>query len=152
MTPRATPRRSSDRESAVRGLEIAFASLGAAYRRFFAEAAETVSPGLVPGALKALMVINRVGPTHLSDLVSLLHSDKSMVSRQISELERLGLIQRQHDPEDARVRLIQVSPLGAERLEQARRPHLDRLHRILADWPMEDIDKLARLLNEISEG
>ncbi|WP_026529616.1 MarR family winged helix-turn-helix transcriptional regulator [Haematomicrobium sanguinis] len=152
MTARSGTPGSAKRETAVRGLEIAFASLGAAYRRFFAAAAETVSPGLVPGALKALMVINRVGPTQLSTLVPLLHSDKGMVSRQVSELERLGLVERQGDPDDARVRLIQISELGAERLEQARRPHLDRLHRILADWPIEDIDKLAGLLNEVSEG
>ena len=140
------------RQAAVRGLEGAFAELASEFRRYYAALAEAASPGMLPGTFKILSVISRGGPVTASTLAERLVADKGMISRQVGELEELGLIQRTPDPHDGRVRVISVTPLGAERIETARGPLEGRLFSALSDWPLESIEKLTELLHALASG
>jgi DNA-binding MarR family transcriptional regulator len=141
-----------DRAVAVQALEASFSELMTAFRRYMAAAAERVSPGMLPGAFKALSTVDRQGPITLSALAERLTADKGMVSRTVSELEELGLITRTPDPEDRRSRLIAVTERGAERLAVARAPHEGRLFAVLEDWSLHDIRHLTTLLHALATG
>jgi len=141
-----------DRREAVQALESSFSELMTVFRRFVSEAAERVSPGMLPATFKALSVVSRFGPLTLSTLAERLTADKGFLSRSISELEDLGLVTRTPDPKDGRSRLISVTELGHERLADARAPHESRLYDAMADWSVPDIRHLSTLLHALAVG
>lgn len=141
-----------ERAAAVHALEGSFSELVTAFRRYLADAAERVSPGMLPGAFKVLSTVFRFGPITLSALAERLTADKGLLSRSVSELEGLGLVARTADPDDRRSRLIALTPLGEERLAEARAPHEGRLSTVLADWSVDDIRQLTTLLHALAVG
>jgi DNA-binding MarR family transcriptional regulator len=140
------------RVAALRGLEGAFSELMAEWRRIYATAAETASPGMLPGSFKVLTVIDRTGAITLSALAERVSADKGFISRSVSELEELGLVTRTADPADGRVRLIAMTDEGAARLAAARAPYEKRLAETLDQWPLETIDQLTELLGALARG
>lgn len=141
----------SHRES-VHRLEGAISDLIARIRRFYVQIAEEVSPGMLPGTFKLFATIGRIGPTTSSALATRLAADKGMISRQLTELADLGLIERAEDPQDRRSRLITVTAEGQRRLDAARRPYEARMSEALAEWPTETIDRLTELLAAFASG
>jgi DNA-binding MarR family transcriptional regulator len=140
------------RREAVRGLESAFGELMGEFRRVYAQAAESVSPGMLPGTFKVLSSIQRAGSISVSGLAERLTADKGQVSRSVTELEDLGLVARTADAADGRIKLITVTPEGLSRLERARLPYEGRLSEVLADWPVDTIEKLTELLHALTAG
>ena len=147
-----TPERDDERQAAVHALESSFSELMTVFRRFVADAAERVSPGMLPATFKTLSVVSRFGPMTLSALAERLAADKGFLSRAISELEEMGLVARTPDPNDRRSRLIAVTEIGYERLREARAPHESRLHEALADWSVEEIGNLSTMLHALAVG
>ncbi len=135
----------SHRASVMR-LEGAVSELIVRVRRFYAHVADEVSPGMLPGTYKLFSAVARLGPVTLSTIADRLLADMGMLSRQVSELERLGLVERTPDPDDRRSRLISVTDEGARRLHAARRPYEAQLAASVAHWPVETIDQLSDLL------
>lgn len=142
----------AERQAAVHALESSFSELMTVFRRFVAEAAERVSPGMLPATFKTLSVVSRFGPLTLSALAERLAADKGFLSRAISELDEMGLVTRTPDPNDRRSRLIEVTELGRERLSEARAPHESRLFEALADWSVDEIEHLSTMLHALAVG
>ncbi|MFE1644215.1 MarR family winged helix-turn-helix transcriptional regulator [Microbacterium sp. P01] len=140
------------RTEAVRALEAEFSELINRFRRVITENANRVSPGMLPGAYKVFTTIVRQESVTQSSLADLLTADKGQISRTVRELEHLGLISRTADPADGRSSLLSPTPLGLERLEAARKPQENTLLTALADWPVDDIHNLARLLHALTAG
>jgi DNA-binding MarR family transcriptional regulator len=138
------------RHEAVRDLEGAFSLLFSQMRRAYAQAAEAVSPGLLPGTFKVFTVIDQTGPVTASTLAERLDTDKGGISRAVTELESLGLIERTSDPNDARMRLISLTPFGRERLQAVRYPFVDRLEEATGEWQMESIERLSGLVRALA--
>lgn len=140
------------RQAAVRGLEGAFGELMGEFRRIYAQAAESVSPGMLAGTFKVLSLIQRSGSITVSGLAERMSADKGQVSRSVSELEDLGLVERVADEADGRIKLISVTAEGQRRLDHARQPYEGRLTEVLADWPLESIESLTGLLHALARG
>lgn len=140
------------RTEAVRALESEFGELINRMRRLLTENAQRVSPGMLPGAYKTFTTIVRRGPVSQSVLADLLMVDKGQLSRAVRELEQLGLIRRDPDPEDGRASILSPTPLGLERLEAARAPQENTLVHALEAWPIDDIHNLTRLLHALTAG
>ncbi|MFT4212201.1 MAG: MarR family transcriptional regulator [Microbacterium sp.] len=140
------------RRRAVRELEEAFSELMGEFRRVYTQAAAAASPGMLPGTFKALGAIARLGPVTLSALADRLTADKGLLSRQVTELESVGMIERRADPDDGRVRLIEITPHGRERLAAAREPYQAMLLETLDDWPLSSIDRLTSLIHALASG
>jgi DNA-binding MarR family transcriptional regulator len=140
------------RAAAVRALEAEFGELITHFRRVIAENANRVSPGLLPGAYKIFTTIARCETVTVSALSERMLLDKGQVSRMVRELEELGLVERSTDPADGRSFLLQLTPLGEERLAVARLPQEGRLLRTLEDWSLTDIGSLTRLLHALASG
>ncbi|HEV7948208.1 MAG TPA: helix-turn-helix domain-containing protein, partial [Glaciihabitans sp.] len=56
-------------------------------------AAISIDPSLAPFGLKLLRLLRKEGPTHSSAAADLLLVDRSVISRQVKQLQELGLIQ-----------------------------------------------------------
>lgn len=139
-----------DRADAVRLLEMEFGELFTHVRRMYAEMANRLSPGMLPGAYKVFTTIARRGETTLSSLAELLHADKGQISRTVRELEELRLVQRAPDPADGRSSLLTATESGLERWNAARAPHENSLLTALETWQIDDIRELTRLLRALS--
>ena len=85
-----------------------------------------------------------------SDVAQVLGLDKSTVSRGITQLENLGLIERVGDPDDGRARLLRLTATGAERYEAMRTQRQTEFRAILDRWNPADLSDLARLLARLN--
>ncbi|MEV4668232.1 MarR family winged helix-turn-helix transcriptional regulator [Microbacterium sp. LWO12-1.2] len=140
------------RAAAVRALEAEFGELITHFRRLIMENANRVSPGMLPGAYKALTTIARCEQVTASALAERMLMDKGQVSRTVRELEELALIERSPDPSDGRSSLLRLTPLGTDRLAAARAPQEGMLMSTLHDWSLTDIGNLTRLLHALASG
>lgn len=105
-----------------------------------------IHPGLTLVTYTLLDHLHERGGCRGTDLAAHFLLDKSTVSRQISALERLGLVERTADPEDLRGQIIRPSAAGAQLLADVReRRHQAFLNR-LADWPDDDLERFASYL------
>lgn len=85
-----------------------------------------------------------------SDVAQALGLDKSTVSRGLSHLESLGLIERVGDPDDGRARLLRLTETGAARFGAMRAQRQAEFRAILARWDTADLSDLARLLSRLN--
>ncbi|WP_427894281.1 MarR family winged helix-turn-helix transcriptional regulator [Kribbella sp. GL6] len=85
-----------------------------------------------------------------SDVAHVLGLDKSTVSRGITQLENLGLIERIGDPDDGRARLLRLTTSGAERYEAMRTQRQTEFRAILDRWNPADLADLGRLLGRLN--
>jgi len=142
----------AERTDAVRALEAEFSELITRMRRILTENANRVSPGMLPGAYKVFTTIVRREAVSQSTLAETLVVDKGQLSRTVRELEQLGLVRRDPDPADGRASILSPTPLGLERLAEARAPQENTLLVALEDWPVHDIRNLTRLLHALTSG
>ena len=100
--------------------------------------APRVHPALEPSH-HAVLVAVRDEPARVGDIAERIISDASTVSRQVSHLTSLGLIEKVPDPEDGRAQLAALTEEGRGVLDELvvrREAWFDEL---LADWPEEDV-------------
>lgn len=85
-----------------------------------------------------------------SDVAQALGLDKSTVSRGLTHLESLGLIERVGDPDDGRARLLRLTETGATRFGAMRAQRQAEFRAILDRWDTTDLSDLARLLTRLN--
>jgi DNA-binding MarR family transcriptional regulator len=103
-------------------------------------------------ALFPLLVrVERRGPLGIGELAELAGRDYTTVSRQVAKLESLGLVARQVNAQDARIKEAVITEAGramAHALDGAREKIFTAL---LADWDKRDVTELARLLRKLAD-
>ncbi|WP_275002024.1 MarR family winged helix-turn-helix transcriptional regulator [Promicromonospora iranensis] len=112
--------------------------------------ARRVHPELDASAYPLLAHISERPGARGSDLATFFGVGRATVSRQLSRLVELGLVERTVDPEDSRGQRITLTPDGAARLDRARSSRVAMLEGALATWETEEVAQLARLLNRYS--
>lgn len=119
-------------------------------RAISARLARELHPDLDGAAYGLLALLQDTGPLRASDLVARLGLDKSTVSRQISSLVELGLVDRAADPDDGRAQVLTPSAEGSARLLRIRAARRARWASDLAGWPADDVATLAVLLERLN--
>ena len=114
-------------------------------RAWSAELARSVHPELESAAYGLLMHVVD-GGARATDLAEYFGIDKSTVSRQVRLLEQLGLLERERDPDDARVLRLVATPEGVRRLQAAREARRASVEQRVAGWDPADVARLAELL------
>ncbi|MFZ6769373.1 MarR family winged helix-turn-helix transcriptional regulator [Undibacterium sp. Di26W] len=103
-------------------------------------------------ALFPLLVrVERRGPLGIGELAELCGRDYTTVSRQITKLEGAGLVTRQVNAQDARIKEAVITEKGrvmTTALDGAREKIMTSL---LADWDKQDVIELARLLRKLAD-
>ncbi|MBW4702511.1 MarR family winged helix-turn-helix transcriptional regulator [Micromonospora sp. RL09-050-HVF-A] len=122
--------------------------LGEATRRATGSAEHRV---LDRAAYVILRHLDTTGPQNVSALAARLNLDGSTVTRQVSALQRDGLIARAPDPADGRGTVISPTPAGLHRMAAVRAARTRLYGDILADWTPTDRDTLATLLTRLNQ-
>ena len=103
-------------------------------------------------ALFPLLVrVERRGPLGIGELAELVGRDYTTVSRQVAKLESLGLVGRQVNAQDARIKEAVATEQGramARSLDGAREKIFAS---VLADWDKRDVADLARLMRKLAD-
>ena len=86
----------------------------------------------------------------LSDVAAGLKVAVPTVSRQVRQLEELGLVSRSQDPIDGRAILLQVTAAGVDALRRMRTEWGRTVAEILASWPPKDREILGELLERFA--
>ncbi|EAO6611789.1 winged helix-turn-helix transcriptional regulator [Salmonella enterica] len=95
--------------------------------------------------------IERLGPIGVVELAERAGRDYTTVSRQVAKLEKLGLIIRQHNAIDRRIREAVISRTGkamTERIDAARE---QMGNVVFKDWPQDEIDIFVRLMQKFAD-
>lgn len=99
-----------------------------------------------------LVLVERVGPIGVVELADRVGRDYTTVSRQVTKLESLGLINRQESATDRRVRESVITEKGkamTDRVDEAR----ERIGlAIFASWEDQDVENLVRLMRKFADG
>jgi DNA-binding MarR family transcriptional regulator len=86
----------------------------------------------------------------LSDIAAGLKVAVPTVSRQVRQLEDLGLVARTQDPVDGRAILLQVTAAGLDALQRMREEWRRTVAEILERWPEKDREILGELLERFA--
>ena len=103
-------------------------------------------------ALFPLLVrVERRGPLGIGELADLCGRDYTTVSRQIAKLESLGLVGRQVNARDARIKEAVITEPGRVMTRALDRAREKVMTSVLADWDKTDVVDLARLLRRLAD-
>ncbi|MCU1406773.1 MAG: ArsR family transcriptional regulator [Glaciihabitans sp.] len=114
------------------------------------KAALAIDPDLPPFGLKLLRLLARTGPTHASAAADLLDVDRSVISRQVKQLEELGLIALLVDKNDGRARYLVLTPLAEQRLAETVGTGHTLLHNALGSWEPADLHQFAAYIARLN--
>ncbi|WP_375477651.1 MarR family winged helix-turn-helix transcriptional regulator [uncultured Jatrophihabitans sp.] len=98
-----------------------------------------------------LRLLQNEGPLRASAVAEHLYSDPSTVSRQVAELVKGGLLERESDPADGRASLLVLTDAAAALL--ARHDELRNQHfaALLADWTDEELAAFGEALRRFGD-
>jgi DNA-binding MarR family transcriptional regulator len=102
--------------------------------------------GLTPSQLSALSTVDQHGPIRLGDLACRERVSPPTLTRCVSSLEALDLLERQPDPDDRRSALMAVSDSGRKLLADLRRERTARLSCAIGALDADDRRALADAL------
>jgi DNA-binding MarR family transcriptional regulator len=107
---------------------------------------DLVEPSCFP-LVKELMGTDAM---RVSDLAASVGLDTSTVSRQIKQLEAVGVLERTPDPADGRASLVRLSETGRSTMHAAFERRFERIHTVLQHWSDADRAELQSLLTRLA--
>lgn len=147
------PARSTARAAATTELERELSLLFRRARQLSAHLAARIHPELDAPGYGLLVAILDADPERAGvravDLATKTRLHKSTLSRAIGDLERLGLVARVRDPQDARARLVTLTDRGRTAVEESQAARRQEMQARLAEWDAEDLSHLAELLRRL---
>lgn len=138
------------RETTVRQIATELAQTFAFARSRWARYAEEVHPDLRGIGVMMLQIISRNGPMTATDIAHTLAMDKAMVSRQVTKLRALGLVEAEEDATDRRLVHLTATATACASLtglhERTSAAYLARFQ----GWNDADLAELQRLLHRFN--
>jgi DNA-binding MarR family transcriptional regulator len=98
-----------------------------------------------------LVLVERLGPIGVVELADRVGRDYTTVSRQVSKLESLGLIRRQAQPGDRRVRESVITDEGKAMTTMIDAARFRMAGQVFAEWETQDFDDLVRLMRKFAD-
>lgn len=105
--------------------------------------------GLFSSAFDVLATLRRSGPPYRlspGDLLAMTMVSSGTMTNRIDQLEKAGLVERVHNPQDRRSVLISLTKSGLTIVEEAVGAHVENQHRLVAHLSEEEREVLNRLL------
>ena len=98
-----------------------------------------------------LIGIEKVGPIPLVELAEGVGRDYTTVSRQVSKLEQLGLVKREPNTVDRRVRKVAITPQGKAMTKRVDSARARIARKVFASWAPDDVEALVRLMRKFAD-
>jgi DNA-binding MarR family transcriptional regulator len=101
----------------------------------------------------AYVILRRLqqdGPQNVSALATALNLDGSTVTRQVTALQKDGLIERRRDPRDGRGTVIEATAVGLQQVDAVRKARRSLYGTVLRDYSWEERRELAATLERFT--
>jgi len=98
-----------------------------------------------------LRTLERIGPASINTIASAVGLDSSTVTRQVSAMKALGLVERTTNPGDRRSCIISPTHAGRDMMREMRRLRRGNLDELTNDWSDDDRSALGRLLAKLND-
>ncbi|MFF3821103.1 MarR family winged helix-turn-helix transcriptional regulator [Streptomyces bluensis] len=108
-------------------------------------------PDCPGGSAGVLTLLGRHGDMRMSRLAELLSVDMSVTSRHVAHAAERGWIERLPDPADRRSRILRLTPVGRDRLDDLYERITHLLADRLGDWSDDEVGLLIGLLARLRE-
>lgn len=139
------------RQESLHRLEQEVGVLVRRIRHVIGERARLVHPDLQPASYLMLSHVAAHGPMRASTVADLFAIDKGAISRQVTHLIELGLVEKSRDPEDGRAWLLQATPDAEQRLTSVAEARRSYLAERLVGWEEGDLELFTSLLARYNE-
>jgi DNA-binding MarR family transcriptional regulator len=106
--------------------------------------------GVPIASIGLLGLLDKIGECRTSELADKLGVGASVVSRQVTDLERRGLVGRRCDPLDGRAALLAISPQGRALLDQIWEQQASTLRRSLEGWDDTHLTQAITVLDDLT--
>lgn len=116
-------------------------------RRTSIENAQLIDPGLPVTAFPVLLYIADNGTVRAQDVVEAMGLDKATISRQLTQLQELGLVDRTADPADRRAYSVTLTPEGQSKVDALAKQRRAEFMERLDGWSADDLEQLADFLS-----
>jgi DNA-binding MarR family transcriptional regulator len=133
-------------------LELTFRLLGKRIYRASERQLHADHAGLDKASVPLLAALEEHDGARPSDVAAAVELDLSTVSRQLRQLQRLGLVTRRPDGEDGRACRISLTAQGLSSLAMVRASRAAMLDEVFSGWPDADRRELHRLLDALMAG
>lgn len=90
-------------------------------------------------------------PARVTDLAVRVHTDLSVVSRQVRHLESIGLMTKVPDPDDGRASRVMLTAKGSEIVERVLAGRGRWMAEVLADWSPAEAEALRSNLEQLAD-
>ena len=118
-------------------------------------AARNTAPRLEDGvdvtAYPVLFVVAGAGTARISDIATTLHNDVSTVSRQVSSLVGLELLEKSADPNDGRASVVSLTERGRAALDRIQASRAEWFQGLLSDWEGPETAAFVERLRELGD-
>jgi DNA-binding MarR family transcriptional regulator len=107
----------------------------------------------LPCEVAGTFVLGRLavsGPVRLTQLAHELGLDPSSVSRQVSSLERNGLVAKERDPRDLRAQQLALTDRGLAAVTSLREARAQALSLLMPGWSDDDLAALTAALGRLN--
>ena len=138
------------RTTAAQGVEQELIVLLRRSRARLEQVAREVHPDLEAAAYGILHLVGTTEAATVTEIAGRLGVGKPTVSRQVSALERVGLLERRPSSTDRRAVELALTEEGTRRLHAARSSRQQQLRQLLDTWDVPDVEELARLLGKFN--
>ncbi len=118
-------------------------------KAWFREIQQGVYDGHSAASLMLLALLERSGPSRVTDLAEAARVDASVVSRQAAHLVAAGLLERTPDPHDGRAHRLGIAPAGADVLRSGRERLVCLLVDRLGDWAPTELGEYAAATTQL---
>lgn len=135
----------------MESLDIQLSLLWRRARAINQELTRSVHPDMEPAAYGLLSVLLHQGAMRLTELAKCIGVGKPSVSRQITFLQKLGLVHKEKDPGDGRAQLIDLTEGGREKLIAVQARRQESFHARLSHWDEAELSVLAASLAKLND-
>ena len=107
--------------------------------------------GLDRASYVLLRTLERIGPASINTIANAVGLDGSTVTRQVSAMKGLGLVERRTNPGDRRSCIISPTAAGRDLMRHMRKIRRSNLDEVTRDWSSDDRNALGRLLAKLND-
>lgn len=145
-------------ENAPENLDPAWVELGHEFVRYHrvihslkSQLADVLPTGLDPAAAQLLAWLVKQGPSRQGELAENTFLDPSTVSRRISQLVHLGLVERRADPMDGRAVQLVPTESGQTYFKAIQDRRQVIMQQVVVGWTRDEVVSLSRLLQKFND-
>lgn len=138
-------------DDTVVGIIGEFSEVFSFVRSRSARYAKQIHPDLKNSGIFVLHTVLRSEPITATELAQRLEMDKAMVSRQVTLLRSLGLVETEPDPNDRRSTLLRSTEQSRAKVTELRRQMGADYRARFTDWSPEDLSALRDSLRRFND-